>query len=167
MNRSTFAQGRAFIFLIALSAFSPAVYQPHADAASQTKPSPKHNPFLETREADLRDLSPGARLLITVTLPPDHEFTEGIPLHFRAAITEGGRSRVLKEGELKEPARELPLVIDLEGREGRQASLGLALDIPYCTTQDPKLCKFKSFRITQPVSFSKDGKKTLDIQAQI
>ncbi len=127
----------------------------------------KKNPFLETIELKPERVSEKTEISIAVDLPEDHEFTEGTPLHFKADLTGRDRKDLLKEGELEHPARELPVRVSVNGPPGSESVLELELDIPYCTTQEPKLCKFKSLKWIQPVSFSKGAKDKLEFRAKI
>ena len=112
-------------------------------------------------------MSGGAQVSVNVMLPENHEFTEGAPLHFEARLKKGDKFKNLKSSELLEPPKGLPLTFDLGGEMEHNAVLEVDLEVPYCTTVRPKLCKFKSVKLTQPVSFKAEGKSNLELRAQI
>ena len=137
----------------------------HSESAAKPE---KKNPFLETIELPLERVSQKAKISLAVELPENHEFTEGTPLHYKVGFAGNGKAQVLlKEEELERPEGKLPVQLNMAGVSGEGAVLEVELDIPYCTTTEPKLCKFKSVKWTQPVSFAAGGKDKLEFRAKI
>ena len=127
----------------------------------------KDNPFLKTLENPAAAVSPKAEDSVNVTLQKNHEFTEGEALHFEIRLREGERLRTLKKGNLNHPAAKLPLVFNLGKAAEGESILEVDLDISYCTNQAPKLCKFKSLKLIQPVSFAAAGKSKLELTPSV
>ncbi len=126
------------------------------------------NPFLQVVEYAPQALSGGAQASVDIQLPKDHEFTEGVPLHYRVQLLEEGKqARNLKEGELPNPSKGLPITFDPGGKTNGKSTLEVDLEVPYCTTVNPKLCKFKSLKLIQPISFGAEGKSKLELHTQI
>ena len=80
---------------------------------------------------------------------------------------EGESTRIVKSGRLKEPDREFPIRFDLNRSSGTESILEIDLEVPYCTSAPPKLCKFKSLKLIQPVSFREAGKAALELQPEL
>lgn len=153
-------------------------------ASAPKEGATQNNPFLENITLPSAEVAQKAKLSLAVELPENHEFTEGTPLHFKVMLTGSGKTiLLLKEDEFEHPERKLPIQLDFSaaviadgseaagvdenGVKGGQAVLEVELDIPYCTTVEPKLCKFKSIKWTQNVSFSEGGKDKLEFRAKI
>ncbi len=130
------------------------------------EPSRK-NPFLKTLIYPAETLAENARGSVGVLLPKDHEFTENEPLQFQIRLKEDKATQNLKEGSLSRPVEELPITFELSNEAGTKVTLEVDLEVPYCTTVSPKLCKYKSLKLIQPISFKADGRSKLELRPQI
>lgn len=156
--------------------------EPSTQAAQEN--AKRQNSFQQIEAYAPQILSEHAGGSISVGLPEGHEFTEGIPLEFRVGMnpvrgaTSNGVKRlqsgaesagesILKEGALAEPARELPVEFDIQKEIEGDSVLEVDLEVPYCTTASPRICKFKSVKLIQPISFRPEGKSKLELHAQI
>jgi hypothetical protein len=130
------------------------------------------NPFLQTVAYPEIQLVAAADASVLLQLPENHEFTEGFPLMYRIAV-QGEVGAVIKEGEMSDlpevTQREAVPLLDfkLPKEIGTGSTLEVDLNVPYCTTVQPKMCKFKSLKLLQPISISSAGKAHLDLKAEI
>ncbi len=126
---------------------------------------PRKNPFLELIERPKETLKENAKISIMIRLPKNHEFTEEAPFTYEVIQKEEGK--ILWKGILKDPKKELPLNIQLSQEYKDKSPLEIDLEVPYCSTAPPKLCKFKSIKLIQPVSIDANGKAILQLETQI
>jgi len=138
---------------------------PLQSPADSNRAKPRKNPFLETIERPEEILKEQSQISVTVHLPKDHEFSEeGL---FSYEVAEQGEKKVLQKGMIKNPKKELPLNFDLVRKYKGKFILAIDLEVPYCSTMPPKLCKFKSIQFIQPISVESNGKPLLRLEAQI
>jgi hypothetical protein len=129
--------------------------------------APNQNPFVQTIELQDETVSEKTRVSVAVDLPSEHDFTEGIALKYEAKLKAGGSEKKIKKGSLRKPARALPIRFDLQGKAAPAAVLKVDLNVPYCTTTEPKMCKFKTVHLIQPLHFSTSAQSKLDLQVRI
>ncbi len=121
------------------------------------------NPFLEIIKCPKEILNENAEIVIMTYLPKDHAYNEETPFQFQ--ISKEGK--ILRSGILKDPQKELPLSIHLDPQYKGPSTLEIELEVPYCSTETPKLCKFKSVKFIQPFSTEANGKSLLKLETQI
>ena len=121
------------------------------------------NPFLEVIKCPEEILNENAEIKIMTHLPKDHTYNEDASFQFQV-LKEG---KVLRTGTLKDPQKELPISVHLDSEGKGASSLEIELEVPYCSTQTPRLCKFKSVRFIQPFSTQASGKSLLQLETQI
>ena len=127
------------------------------------KTKPRKNPFLELIERPEETVKEDSKISFAVRLPKDHEFSKEAP--FTYEILKQGK--VFQKGTIKDPDKELPLNINLNQDDKGKSVIEIDLDFPYCSTAPPKLCKFKSIKLIQPISVESDGKPVLKLETQI
>ncbi len=127
----------------------------------------KENPFTQKIEALPESVVQQAEVRVLVTLPPEHEFTEGVALEFRAQLRSMRGLQVLKKAKLKQPQKQLPIRFRLPEIRQSEAVLEIHLNVPYCSAKPPKMCKYKSVDLTQPLSMKADGKAKIELVAEI
>ncbi len=121
------------------------------------------NPFLEIIKCPKEILNENAEISVMIYLPKDHAYNEEMPFQFEI-LKEG---KVLRSGILKDPQKELPLSVHLDSEYKGPSTLEIKLEVPYCSTALPKLCKFKSIKFIQPFSTQASGKPLLQLETQI
>lgn len=131
---------------------------PNLAAESDARPS---HPFFQVIELPEETLQKNAAISFNVHLPAHHEFSPESA--FRYSVLRDGK--IFKEGIL-DPKKELPFLVRLDQHMNR-LTIEINLQIPYCATEAPKLCKFKSIRFIQPVTFEAGGKALLNLESQI
>ena len=146
-------------------------------AVSQSFPHPsplpggegrvRGNPFLQKVDYPKEILLKNAQISVSVVLPPNHEFTENFSLDYQVKIREGTSAKDLKIGSLAHPEHELPIRFALNSVSESEFILEAELNISYCTTAQPKLCKFKTLQLIQPITLGAAGKANLNLQPKI
>lgn len=131
-----------------------------AAVADQKQPEPV-NPFLQVIELSEETLQKNAAISFNVHLPAHHEFSPEAA--FRYSVLRDGK--ILKEGIL-DPKKELPFLVRLD-QHMIQSTIEINLQIPYCATEAPKLCKFKWIRFIQPVLVASHGKMLLELEGRV
>lgn len=127
------------------------------------------NSFIQTIEYAPETLAKNARVSVSVELPPEHIFTEGMPLQYEIRLRDvkAAHAKVLKKDKFENPAQKLPLEFKLGNHNSGDFILEINLHVPYCSLMPPKLCKFKTLELIQPVTFSAEGKDALNLDAVI
>ncbi len=142
--------------------------------AAQEPPSvssPAQNPFLEAVTFPKMEITSSAQVEIKVNLPKDHDFTEGVPLQYEVMLRQGEKTKPLQNVSLDGAKKKQPIQFQLNEKNNTgdtgEMALEMNLEVPYCTTRQPKLCKFKSLKLTQPILITENGRSHLSLRAEI
>lgn len=136
---------------------------PITTPADSKSGKPRKNPFLELIERPEETVTEDSKISFAVLLPKDHEFSQDAPFTYEL-LKQG---KVVQRGTVKDPNKELPLDFDLGRNEKGKSVIEIDLDFPYCSTAPPKLCKFKSIKLIQPISVQSKGKSVLQLETQV
>lgn len=132
------------------------------------RPSVPAAPALET--VDLPGVllrSGGGRIELTAQLPPAHGYTPGQGLQVEWDTPEPGVSLDPVSAGSPDPSAEGPIGFDVKAAGLDQARLEGTVRVGYCTQTEPKLCKWKEFKIRVPVRFDESAPGTAPVAVGI